>query len=64
MTDLSARAGQELSQLAARLSKYCQARLGRALWELCVSGVLFLSCWLGALVGTAYLRAFSWSGFS
>ena len=56
MNDPSARSGQEHSQLAARLSKYCRAKLGRALWELCVSGFLFLSCWLGALVCTAYVH--------
>ena len=56
MNDFSAQAGQELSQLAARLSRYCRARLGRAIWELSITGVLFLGCWLGALVGVAYVH--------
>ena len=42
--------------MAGRLSKYCRAKLGRALWELSVSGFLFLSCWLGALIGVAYVH--------
>lgn len=56
MNDPSARSGQELSQLAARLSKYCRARLGRAVWELSITGFSFLTCWLGALVGFAYVH--------
>ena len=56
MNDLSAQAGQELSHLAARLSQYCRARLGRAIWELSITGVSFLGCWLGALLGVAYVH--------
>ena len=56
MNDLSAQAGQELSHLAARLSQYCRARLGRAIWELSITAVSFLGCWLGALLGVAYVH--------
>ena len=56
MNDLSAHAGQELSQLADKLSKYCHARPGRAVWELSITGALFLACWLVALIGFAHVH--------
>jgi omega-6 fatty acid desaturase (delta-12 desaturase) len=56
MNDLPAQAGQELSQLADKLSKYCQARPGRAVWELSITGALFLVSWLVALIGFAHVH--------
>tara|TARA_Y100001934_G_scaffold148582_1_gene178215 strand:+ start:12002 stop:13036 length:1035 start_codon:yes stop_codon:yes gene_type:complete len=48
--------GQGLSQLSDKLSKYCQPRSGRAVWELSVTGLPFLACWLTALIGVAWVH--------
>ncbi len=56
MNDSSAQAGQKLSQLARKLTKYRKARAGRAVCELAITAVLFLGYWLGAFIGVAYVH--------
>lgn len=47
---------QDLAKLSGSLTRYCQAKPVRALWELSATGLLFLAFWLTALVGVTYLH--------
>ena len=44
------------AQLAGELSRYCQPRHWRAVWELSITGLLFLGCWLVALIGVSHVH--------
>ena len=54
MHDHNSDTGHHPAQLAGELSRYCQPRDWRAVWELSITGLPFLGCWLAALIGFAY----------